>query len=190
MKNEEIRGFSGCELRVIDGETPKIVGYAAVFNSLSQDLGGFREQITPGAFAGAIADGKEVLAMLHHDPKMTIGRRSRGTLTLKEDEKGLHVEIVPPNNTLGKDAIESVRRGDISGMSFRFSGAKDEWGRDNAGRVRTIKSFANVPEVTLTPIPAYEATSAELRDKLAALDHAEKATPLRDAAERSLRLTK
>ncbi len=176
------------ELRVIDGETPKIVGYAAVFNSLSHDLGGFREQIIPGAFSGAIAEGKEILAMLHHDPKLTIGRRSRGTLTLQEDSKGLRVEITPPNNTLGKDTIESVRRGDLSGMSFRFGGAKDDWGRDSAGRVRTIKSFGNVPEVTLTPIPAYEATSAELRDKLAALDKQEKATPIRDAAERELRL--
>ena len=46
----ERRMFAAVELRVEgDDEHPKIVGHAAVFNELSEDLGGFRERIDRGA---------------------------------------------------------------------------------------------------------------------------------------------
>lgn len=190
---DETRSFFADELRVVDGaegQLPKIVGYAAVFNSLSEDLGGFREMILPGAFAGALAPDREVLALVAHDTSQILGRRSAGTLNLREDNKGLYVEISPPNNTLGKDTVESVRRKDFTGMSFRFApDVKDDWSRESSGfRKRTIRSFGTLREVTVTGIPAYPESTAELREKLAAMDREETGTPRLNLARRRLRL--
>ena len=46
IDNEEIRAV---EIKEVEGK-PMIRGYAAVFNSPSQDLGGFVEYVRPGAF--------------------------------------------------------------------------------------------------------------------------------------------
>ena len=49
MKEQRESRLGTIELREDDGEQ-RINGYAAVFNTLSENLGGFREQIQPGAF--------------------------------------------------------------------------------------------------------------------------------------------
>jgi len=182
--------FISDELRVLDAADvpPKIVGYAAMFNSLSLDLGGFREKIAPGAFREAIAGNREVLALMHHDAKMIVGRRSAGTLTIAEDGQGLAVEIFPGNTTTGRDAIEMVRRKDIKGMSFRFNNARSTWERNGNDKVRTIISIGELMEVTLTGIPAYESTTAEVRSAIDRLETEATATPRRNYADRCLRL--
>lgn len=162
------RFFTGAELRVVDGPNgkPRIAGYAAVFNTRSADLGGFREEIAPGAFADTLRGGGEVLALVEHDPKLCLGRRSAGTLSLREDDRGLFVEIDPPDTTVGRDAIENIRRKDIQGMSFRFPrGAKDTWRVENGETVRTLQK-CGLLEVTLTTIPAYPDTTVGLRSLL------------------------
>lgn len=159
------RYFADAELRVVDGPNgkPRIVGYAAVFNTRSADLGGFYEEIAPGAFTEALAATNEVLALVEHNPGQILGRRSAGTLTLTQDDHGLRFEIDPPETTVGNDAVVNVRRKDISGGSFRFPrGAKDSWRRDGGDSVRTIQK-CGLSEVTLTAIPAYDATSASIR---------------------------
>lgn len=166
IKGEGLRFCASDELRVTEGPNgrKRIEGYAVVYNSMSNDLGGFKEKILPGAFTDALAANEEVLALAHHDPKLILGRRSAGTLTLRDDAKGLYATIDPPNSSLGNDMIESVGRKDIKGMSFRFPrGAKDAWSMDSEGQsVRTI-SKAGLMEVTLTGIPAYDATTANVR---------------------------
>lgn len=182
--------FNEQEIRIAaeEGAAPTISGYAAVFNSMSGDLGGFREQILPGAFRDAISEGREILALLHHDPSRPIGRRSAGTLRLVEDERGLAVEIVPGDTTYGRDALEMVRRKDIKGMSFRFRNAVSTWEKVGGERIRTISRVPEVPEVTLTAIPAYEATSAEVRSALEKFTEEQKAYSSLKAACRRLRI--
>lgn len=185
--------FNESEFKIEDrSETsvPKIVGYAAVFNSMSSDLGGFREQILPGAFRDAIGEGREILALLHHDPSRPVGRRSAGTLSLVEDERGLLVEIQPGDTTVGRDALEMVRRRDIKGMSFRFRNAVSNWEKLGGERMRTITKIPEVLEVTLTAIPAYEATTAEVRSAIDELNQKEKAYSSLEAARRRLELCK
>lgn len=159
------RFFADAELRVVEGEggKRKIVGYAAIYNARSENLGGFVEEVAPGAFTDALAANTEVLALVEHSPDKILGRRSMGTLSLSEDARGLRVEIDPPNTTVGNDAVENVRRGDIKGMSFRFpKGAKDSWRSDKGDNVRTLHKVGLL-EVTLTSVPAYAQTSVSLR---------------------------
>lgn len=161
-----------CEgLRVVEseGQPTRITGYAAVFNSLSKTLRTpsgrkFREQIAPGAFKRSLDRGADVRALVEHNKGLKLGRRKSGTLEIREDNHGLYVEITPPNTTAGRDALEEVRRGDLSGMSFGFSvpSGGDSFERREDAVVRTLRDV-DLFEVTLTGFPAYEDTEVSLR---------------------------
>jgi uncharacterized protein len=76
-----------------------IVGYAARYNRLSLDLGGFREEILPGAFDKILNRQRakaDVVALFNHDSNMVLGRTASGTLELSSDDKGLKYRVVPP----------------------------------------------------------------------------------------------
>ena len=106
IKNLERRYVRGTEvryLRGVDGGKDKIIGYAAVFNQLSEDLGGFREKIEPGAFA-SVLDG-DTRALKNHNSDYVLGRTTSGTLRLKEDKNGLKYEIIPPDTQWAKDLM-------------------------------------------------------------------------------------
>jgi HK97 family phage major capsid protein/HK97 family phage prohead protease len=154
----ELRSF---ELRLegTDGE-PVLVGYAAVFNQDSQGLP-FIERIRPGAFKRSLESGQDILALVDHDRSKVIGRTSNGTLVLREDEHGLLVEIRPNmETTFGRDIVASVRRRDITNMSFGFVCKKDEW----RGNVREIVE-ADLKEVSVVSMPAYAGTSIQKRHR-------------------------
>ncbi|MEZ4714294.1 MAG: HK97 family phage prohead protease [Caldilineaceae bacterium] len=152
------RRFTTSELRA-EGEGRTITGYAAVFNSLSQVLWGFREKIAPGAFAEALGD--DVRALWNHDTGIVLGRTISGTLRLHEDEKGLRVEIDPPESAVAQ--VESIRRGDVNQMSFGFNTLEDTWDEDEDGQIiRTLKKV-KLFEVSPVVFPAYTATSVGVR---------------------------
>ena len=148
-----------------DQKSPRLVGHAAVFNSPSQDLGGFVEIIKPGAFARSLASaGHDQLALVQHMPQLVLGRRSAGTLQLKEDERGLAFEIDVPDTSTARDLLVSVQRGDVRGASFAFSTPKngDRWEVRNGQVVRELLDV-NLHEITVTAQPAYLDTSVALR---------------------------
>jgi hypothetical protein len=142
-----------------------LVGHAAVFNQLSQDLGGFVEQIAPGAFTRAIAEDDPV-ALFQHDARYVLGRVSSGTLTLAQDSTGLAVEIMPPNTRLIHDLVMvPVARGDIKQMSFGFEVMPngDTWEKDAQGRyVRTLHEV-RLYDVSPVTYPAYTQTDVAVR---------------------------
>ena len=139
-----------------------ITGYAALFNSLSQVLWGFREQIAPGAFGGSLGD--DVRALWNHDSAYVLGRTAAGTLRLSEDAHGLRVEIDPPDTPLARSFVESIRRGDVSQMSFGFSVLEDAWDEDEQGQ--TIRTLHKVKLYEVSPVafPAYTETEVALRN--------------------------
>jgi len=165
----EHRAFpmTGVEIRAGDGEPPKIVGHAAVFNSLSEDLGFFREKIAPGAFAKTIQEA-DVRALWNHDPNYVLGRTKSGTLKLAEDDKGLAVEIIPPDTQWARDLTESIRRGDVDQMSFGFQVVKEEWEGDGNNPVRVLKEV-KLFDVSPVTFPAYTATDVQVRSLLSIL---------------------
>jgi len=165
MTEKQVEQRSCCELRFVedDSDSPKIVGYAAVFDSLSSDLGGFREKIDRGAFAQSLDEGDEVHALYNHDSNKLLGRRGAGTLRLHEDDHGLKIEIDPPNTTDGNDVVELLRRNDLVSMSFGFFNTKDSWETDGEGNdIRTIKS-ARLFDISVVCSPAYDQTECSVR---------------------------
>jgi len=150
----------------IQPQGSKLVGYAAVFGPLSEDLGGFRERVAPEAFDRSLEGGTDIRALVDHDTAKVLGRSSSGTLKLSTDERGLKVEIDLPDTTYANDLRALLERGDVSQMSFAFlvepNGEKWE-GRDEAGmRIRTLTDVQLI-EVSVVTIPAYPDTVAALR---------------------------
>lgn len=164
MKRER-RFEKGIEIRQ-DGDKPVVIrGYAARFNSLSNPLGGFVEKIARGAFAKAIGRD-DVRALFNHDSNLILGRNKSGTLVLSEDENGLYCEITPPDTTVGRDLVESIKRGDIDGMSFAFSPVDDSWGKTDDGvPLRTLREVA-LYDVSPVTFPAYPETSVSARSAM------------------------
>lgn len=155
----ERRSFKLTNLRAVeeDGQV-KIVGYAAVFNVLSEDLGYFREQIRPGAFTKTIKEA-DIRALLNHDSNFVLGRNRANTLTLTEDQKGLLVVINPPDTQWARDLLESINRGDITQMSFGFRIIKEEW--DNEKDIATLIEV-KLYDVSVVTFPAYPQTDVGL----------------------------
>ncbi len=151
------------ETRESDDGPAKIVGYAAVFNSMSEDLGGFREKIAPGAFKGALKDS-DTRALFNHDSNLVLGRASAGTLRMKEDDTGLHVEIDPPDTSFARDLMVSIERGDITQQSFGFTIKEDEWeDLDGDNPVRTLTKIGRLFDVSPVTFPAYPDTEVAVR---------------------------
>lgn len=157
--------WKASEFRVDAGEDkkPKLVGYAAVFNQRSEDMG-FIEIIKPGAFTKTIREA-DVRALFNHDASIVLGRNRSGTLTLAEDEKGLRVEIKPPNTTAARDVLELIDRGDVDQMSIGFRTIKDCFRTEND---KTIRELAEVQLFDVSPVtfPAYPKTEIALRAEL------------------------
>ena len=161
---KEIRNIG--EIRA-NAESRNVDGYALVFNSLSENLGGFREQILPEAVQDGVIERSDVMAVLNHDASRGILARSRygsGTLTLEADEKGLRYTFDAPHTALGDECLEYLRRGDINQSSFAFAVAEDAWEKQGDGTyIRTIKKFERLYDVSPVFTPAYAETSVSCR---------------------------
>lgn len=166
----ETRGFLAAELRAEKKDDGKsvITGYAAVYDSLSEDLGGFRERIAPGAFSRSLKAGADVRALINHDPSLVIGRSAAGTLKITPNGKGLLCTIEPPDTQAGRDLVVSVSRGDIDGMSFAFTtpSGGDSWEMlpNNAGAIRTLLDV-DILDVSVVTYPAYRATDVSVAQR-------------------------
>lgn len=184
-KNFERRVFDVDEMRVETREdgTRHIVGHAAVFDKLSENLGGFRERIEPGAFDDVLED--DVRALFNHNPDFILGRTRSGTLKIGQDKTGLRYEITPPDTQVARDLMVSLDRGDISQSSFAFTVADDDFEEDENGVIiRTIKKFRRLFDVSPVTYPAYPDASVGLRSLEAwKKEHGEEGSP-GDAGER------
>lgn len=162
-QNEERRIVIG-ELRAgMDGDKPtKIVGHAAKFDSLSEDLGGFRERIAPGAFAKTIQSG-DIRALWNHDANIVLGRNKSGTLRLSEDVAGLAYECDAPDTQLVRDMVMSpIARGDVNQCSFGFRTISDKWAKVDGEWLRTLLEV-ELFDISPVTYPAYASTDVAVR---------------------------
>lgn len=157
--DREVRYLAGAgvEVRAADGKATGIRGYAAKFDVLSENLGGFREQIKPGAFADVLED--DVRALLNHDPNFVLGRTLSGTARIGQDDTGLWYEVDMPDTQTARDLMELIRRGDVSQSSFAFRVAPDgdSWDEDaeTGAVIRSITKFGRLYDVSPVTYPAY-----------------------------------
>lgn len=140
--------------------SPKLVGHAALFNT-EANLGPFTEVIEPGAFRKSIGTD-DVRALFNHDPNYVLGRNTAGTLRLSEDSKGLAIEIDPPETGWARDLQVSIKRGDISQMSFGFF-AKGQRTERRSGVLYRFVTEAQLLDVSPATYPAYKQTDIALR---------------------------
>ena len=167
--NKEIRTIDAAmTVEQRDDGTQKIIGHAAVFNTETVVGNWFRELILPGAFAESI-EKDDVRALFNHDENFVLGRNVLSkTLTLREDETGLAIEIDPPQTQLIRDLVVSpIQRRDITGMSFAFSieSSEDEiWesGKEGMLDVRKIKR-AKLWDISPVTYPQYPETDVGVR---------------------------
>lgn len=145
-----------------DGKGEIITGYAARFESLSVPLYGFREKIRSGAFKSSL-EQNSIVALWNHNTDMVLGSTRGKTLKLWEDDKGLRFELQLPDTQAGRDAGISIKRKDVTGVSFGFRVRKQEWDEtDPKNVVRTLIDI-DLREVSPTAFPAYPSTSVSVR---------------------------
>jgi uncharacterized protein len=156
----QYRCFKG-EVRLLDG-TNKIGGYATVYNDPSEDLGGYREIIEPGAFDQYLRSKPVVLCLYNHNPDILLGSTFNGSLTLREDQRGLFYECTPPDNQQVRDLLALIRGGYLAGSSIGFRATKREKTiRD--GQVVQIVSQAKLYDCSPVTVPAYSNTTIAAR---------------------------
>jgi HK97 family phage prohead protease len=153
------------EYREVDGgeKRPVIIGYAAVFQSPSHDLGGFIETVHPRAFDEVLKTNPDVVGVFNHDKNMLLARSANGTLRLKADPYGLRYEMMPPKTKTAEEVVELVAGGYVTGSSFAFAVRRnggDSWTTDERGiRRREIREISILDDVSVVVRPAYEASS-------------------------------
>lgn len=194
------------EVRAKDGEsnTRTIGGYVTKFNTMSENLGFFREvreQVAPGAFKKTLKED-DIRAFWNHNPDIILGRNTNGTLKLKEDETGLAFDLDLPDTTAGRDAFISIERGDVTGMSFGFMVRGEEIDRGEDEKSPIIRTLTDVQLFEVSPVifPAYPDSETEARDEgslrhwaknfLDNLEEKPKGKPVSDFQARLLRVEK
>lgn len=173
-KENEIRSvpckFELRELGEGDEKQTHIQGYALTFDTLSEDLGGFKETISRGALDGC--DMSDVVLDFNHKFECIMARNNKssglGSLVLTVDEKGLFFDAIPTDTSYARDLLENMRNGIVNKCSFIFSidwndpGAQ-KWDWDNGKRgydFRTINKIKSISDVSIVVFPAYEATES------------------------------
>jgi HK97 family phage prohead protease len=157
----ETRSFA---MRAAGADDFSLEGIAASYDKESNDLGGFREVIAPGAFKRTLKESHDVKCLFNHDANVVLGRLKNGTLTLRDTRAGLAFRCqLDRNNTQHQNVYASVKRGDTDECSFAFnlpSKDSDSWDevRDAKGVLkymrRTLRDV-NLFDVSVVTNPAY-----------------------------------
>lgn len=151
-------------------ESRRLGGYAVVWDSPSVDIG-FRETIKRGAFRDTLANpDHDVCLFWGHDSRQVLARQSAGNLRIREDAHGLAWEADLPDTQLARDALELVRKRIVKGCSFGFIPSRADEVEEFHGDELwvTVNRVRELTELSMTPIPAYPATSVEARNRAAA----------------------
>lgn len=156
-RNVEIRENEGT--RTIEGFIP--------YNSRSEFMG-FYEYIAPSAFRKTLADMSDVRALVNHDSSQLIGRVSNGSLRLRSEDDGLHIECDLPKTSYADDLYNLIRGGYNNGLSFGFNIIQEDYGTEEVdGRTyetHTLKEVRLLECSFGVSFPAYSGTNSVARN--------------------------
>lgn len=152
------------EFRVSEPDQPTTIqGYAAVFDSPGQGYF-WTEELDPHCFDTVLASNPDCRALYNHNADYVLGRTTAGTLSLSVDARGLSYTINPPDTQLANDLMVSMRRKDITGSSFGFVVARDQWTDNPDGTItRRILEIDQLLDVSPVTYPAYDAANSQVR---------------------------
>lgn len=145
-----------------DGDSPRISGYFAVFNSNYEIAPGMSESIAPGAFSRTLSN--DIRALVNHDATLVLGRTKAGTLKLTEDARGLWGDVaINPNDRSAMDLYERVKRGDVDQCSLGFNILSENVDVREDGSIHWTITELDLHEVSACTFAAYEATNISAR---------------------------
>lgn len=166
-REERVVHVDDLEARADDPKDPVITGHPLKYGQWSEDLGGFRERILPGAATKTIRES-DIRALFNHDPNYVIGRTRSGTLELTDQVQGVAMRATPPQTAWAADLMTSMRRKDIDQMSFAFTSIRDEWREPKREGDLYERDIAELRmyDVSVVTFPAYVQTDAQVRSVL------------------------
>lgn len=172
MPEREVRTLPvTLEIREVEGEGSKrTISGSIKYNTESAEMRDwwgdtFYETIDKEAFKDSLAS-RNVVALWSHDTSQVLGNTKSGTLRLTNMETELRFELDIPNTTVGNDAWELIKRGDVDGVSFGMRVLKDKWSSEKRGDKRVYKRHilnAELYEISPVAFPAYPANEIAAR---------------------------
>lgn len=125
----------------------------------------FVEEIAEGAFDESLKV-RDVVGLWSHDTSQVLGNTKSKTLRIENDKKELRFELDIPNTTVGNDAWELIKRGDVDGVSFGMKVTKDKWSseeRENGKLYKRSILNAELYEISPVAFPAYPTNEVSVR---------------------------
>ena len=147
------------------------------------------EILEPGCISRELLAKSDVILNLNHSNMVpdVLGRfrnSDKDTLSLELRGDGIDCRCDLPKTNNANDALELMKRGDITGMSFAF---EDDWEDSENGVsyektndiedgkevwLRHVKKITGLYDVAIVTHPAYEQTNVGLREASEAIDKA------------------
>lgn len=132
----------------------QLAGVAISFNQKSQMLDNFYEIIDSHALNSIDLNDSDIVMLNGHNYENPVGRNTKNLhLQLKKD--GLHFILDLIDSQESRDLLENVKNGIVSGCSFGFTVADDNWD----GNVRTVTKISKLFELSAVVAPAYKTTT-------------------------------
>ena len=177
----------GQQSRTIEGK-PIVFGVRSVNLTPWSDTREVYEVLEPGCITNELLQRSDVILNLNHSSMVpdVLGRCKNGNGTLSLRLAGDHIECrcELPNTNNANDALELMRRGDISGMSFAFQDdyqdsengvSYERTNETHDGKevwLRHVKRITGLYDVAIVTHPAYEQTTVGTREASDAIDKA------------------
>lgn len=136
-----------------------LMGHPIVFDSWSVNLGGFIERVRPQAVNRMMTQSPDVRVLWNHNSDLPLARSTARTMRYWKENVGVAVSIIPP--AWASNHVETVGRGDVTGMSFGFRAIEDEWSMDGKIPQRDLLDMS-VSEVSAVAFPAYPTTDIKV----------------------------
>ena len=153
----EIRAESQDDALILEGRA--IVYDQAT--TINDPAGSYTEIISRGALDGA--DLTDVRLLFNHDLNRVPLARTPRTMSLTVDPAGMTIRATLPATESAREVYESVKRRDLTGMSFAFKVPEGGDTYDPKTNTRTINQIEKVYECSIVQYPAYGQTSVEAR---------------------------